>query len=70
MHSSNDTRVVCPLLDSVQQPIDWRFSVASNSLFASRNFSRITPALTEASKSVEVVKTEEDAMVAKRTSDD
>ena len=30
----------------------------------------ITPALTEASKSAEVVKTEEDTMVAKRTSDD
>ena len=30
----------------------------------------ITPALTEACESVEVVKTEEDTMVAKRTSDD
>ena len=32
--------------------------------------SGITPALTEASKSVEVVKLESDTMVAKRTSDD
>ena len=30
----------------------------------------ITPALTEASKSVQFVKMESDAMVAKRTSDD
>ena len=30
----------------------------------------ITPALTEASKSIEVVKMESDTMVAKRTSDD
>ena len=34
------------------------------------SISCITPALTEASKSVQFVKTEEDTMVAKRTSDD